>query len=166
MSSTHLQANPYAAPASTLAPAQSFAQANYGGIGRLAYFGSTFLAGIIYQVVLGTVAAGSNAQAASTGSVDGSVAGMVIIAGLFYVVALMFCVGQRMVNMGSSPWWCLAMFVPLFNIIIGGQCLICPAGYARHRTLDGAGKTVLGIFVFLFVMFISMIVGLTVLGSQ
>lgn len=161
--STQLHANPYAAPASALVPAESHLQMSHGGIGRLAYFGITFVAGFLYQIFLATAVAGSNAQAAT---MDSSTAGTVLIAALLYLVVSMYCVGQRMVNMGSSPWWCLAMFVPFLNIFVGGQCLICPAGYARHRTLDGAGKTVLGIFVFFFVMFISMLIGLVVIGSQ
>ncbi len=38
-----------------------------------------------------------------------------------------------------SRWWYLANFVPLLNIWVGYRCFACPAGYAYHKKLDGAG---------------------------
>lgn len=46
---------------------------------------------------------------------------------------------QRLANLGMSRWWCLAIFVPLLNLWVGYRCVACPAGYAYHKQLDGAG---------------------------
>lgn len=46
---------------------------------------------------------------------------------------------MRLVNLGMSRWWILANFVPLLNFWIGFRTFACPAGYAYHKKLDGAG---------------------------
>ena len=46
---------------------------------------------------------------------------------------------MRLVNLGMSRWWFLGSFVPLLNLWVGYRCFACPAGYAVHKKLDGAG---------------------------
>jgi hypothetical protein len=46
---------------------------------------------------------------------------------------------NRLVNLGMSRWWYLANFVPILNFWVGYRCFACPAGYAYHKKLDGAG---------------------------
>ncbi|MFT3990885.1 MAG: GYF domain-containing protein [Luteolibacter sp.] len=46
---------------------------------------------------------------------------------------------QRLVNLGMSRWWYLANFVPFLNFWVGYRCFSCPAGYAFHKKMDGAG---------------------------
>ena len=38
-----------------------------------------------------------------------------------------------------SRWWYLANFVPFLNLWVGYRSFACPAGYAYHKKLDGAG---------------------------
>jgi hypothetical protein len=46
---------------------------------------------------------------------------------------------KRLVNLGMSRWWSLAVFVPVLNLWLGHRCLACPTGYAHHKKMDGAG---------------------------
>jgi len=46
---------------------------------------------------------------------------------------------QRLTNLGMSRWWYLGYCVPLLNLWIGYRCFACPAGFAYHKKLDGAG---------------------------
>ena len=58
---------------------------------------------------------------------------------------------MRLVNLGMSRWWFLGHFVPLLNLWIGYRCFACPAGYAYHKKLDGAG-VVLAIIYWLLLL--------------
>ncbi len=140
--------NPYAATASTGTAAMS-PQRSYGGIGRLAYFGYSFLAGVIYNIAL-FVVVGAAAAAGGGGGAPGAAGGgallLMIPVLLIYIAALMWIVAQRMINTGYSPWWCVGMFVPILNILVAVRCIACPEGYADHGTLDTAGKVIIGIF--------------------
>ena len=55
-----------------------------------------------------------------------------LLVGIYYGLA-------RLANLGMSRWWYLANFVPLLNVWLGYRCFACPAGYAYHKKLDGAG---------------------------
>jgi uncharacterized membrane protein YhaH (DUF805 family) len=46
---------------------------------------------------------------------------------------------NRLLNLGMSRWWSLAVFVPILNIWVGYRCFACPAGYAYHKEMDGPG---------------------------
>jgi hypothetical protein len=46
---------------------------------------------------------------------------------------------MRLVNLGMSRWWFLAIFVPILNLWVGFRCFACPAGYVYHKKLGGAG---------------------------
>ena len=64
----------------------------------------------------------------------------VTIGCLFVPLILAICFSlMRLVNLGMSRWWFLANFVPFLNIWVGYRCFACPAGYAWHKKLDGAG---------------------------
>ena len=133
---------------------------SYGGIRRLAYFGYSFLAGIIYQlVVLGLAAALGGGGGAGAGGAATAGMGVAIIACvIIYFLVLLYIVSQRLINIGSSPWWCLGMIVPLLNIFVGVRCLVCPEGYADHKTLDGPAKIILGIAIAAIVLAVLAIV--------
>lgn len=45
----------------------------------------------------------------------------------------------RLSNLGMSKFWAIAYFVPLLNLWIGYRSFACPAGYAKHRKMDGPG---------------------------
>lgn len=46
---------------------------------------------------------------------------------------------ERLANVGMSRWWYLGHFVPILNFWVGYRSIACPAGYAYHKKLDGAG---------------------------
>ena len=65
---------------------------------------------------------------------------------------------QRLINVGLSGWWVLGLIVPILNIWVGFQCLAAPEGYAQHKTLDTAGKVIIGVFLGAIVLFIAIAV--------
>ncbi|GAA5129557.1 DUF4339 domain-containing protein [Luteolibacter yonseiensis] len=46
---------------------------------------------------------------------------------------------QRLVNLGMSRWWIIGYVIPPVSIWVGYRCFACPAGYAFHKKMDGAG---------------------------
>lgn len=59
---------------------------------------------------------------------------------LIMTLVTVLMVISRLTNLGMSRWNFLWFMVPLANIWIGYRVVACPAGYANHTTLDGAGK--------------------------
>ncbi len=134
------EVNPYAATtAATAAP--TLPTQSYGGIGRLAYFGLSFLVGIVFNVL--SVVVGGAGDAAPA---------IALLMFVGYLIAICWVVAQRMINMGYSAWWCLGMFVPILNLLVGLRAIACPEGYADHRTLDTAGKIIAGTILALIVL--------------
>lgn len=146
--------NPYAATSTletSASPGPGEAVGSYGGIGRMAYFGYTFLAGVLFNVVtMGVGAAGQrNAEIASALMLVGLVA---------YFVVLFVIVAKRMTNLGYNPWWCLGMIVPFLNILVGFRCIALPEGYADHRTLDTVAKIWCGLFLAMLLLIVLAVV--------
>lgn len=79
------------------------------------------------------------------------------------VVASIYVIVMRLKNVGSSPWWVLAFIVPLLNIYAGLMCLAFPAGYARHKQLDGPAKIIIALFLGVFVLGIAAAIALPAL---
>lgn len=52
----------------------------------------------------------------------------------------------RFKNIGISPWWTVALLIPIINLPLYLMLNICPAGYAETRKLDLPGK-ILAFFV-------------------
>ncbi|MEM8912792.1 MAG: hypothetical protein AAGC97_13580, partial [Planctomycetota bacterium] len=46
----------------------------------------------------------------------------------------------RLINQGANGWFALLAAVPIANLYVWLRCLVCPEGYAEHRTLDFVGK--------------------------
>jgi uncharacterized membrane protein YhaH (DUF805 family) len=135
--------NPYQSPLDdTLAVPLDESLREYGGIGRLAYLGYSFLVGV-----------GTNVLAAAGAGTEAGPA-ILVIAVIGSIALSLYVVVQRLKNMGYSGWWSLLIFVPLANIFVGLRCLICPQGYADTKKLDTAGKVVTGIVVVLFLLFV------------
>lgn len=127
--------NPFAAPEAfgDLA-GENRPNREYGGIRRLPYFGIVFGVGIIGQVIqVAAVSAESSALMLASIPI---VWGGTVMAG-----------GQRCKNLGANPWWGLGLLVPILNIVVGLKCLACPEGYQDHKTLDGPGKVIIGLFI-------------------
>ena len=63
---------------------------------------------------------------------------------------------QRLRNLGMSRLWCLAIFAPILNLWLGYRCFACPAGYDRHKKLDGPG-IILAVLYWLITLSVSLI---------
>jgi hypothetical protein len=50
-----------------------------------------------------------------------------------------------------SRWWYLGNLVPILNLWVSYRMYVCPAGYAYHKKLDGAG-VVLAILYWLMIL--------------
>jgi hypothetical protein len=64
---------------------------------------------------------------------------------------------QRLINVGLSKWWVPGLIVPLLNIWVAIQCIAAPEGYAQHKTLDTAGKVIIGLFPGAIVLVIALV---------
>lgn len=121
--------------------------ATYPGIRRVPYFLGTLVLGALnFAVALG-------------GSAELSLVFSIVL----LILSLML-VASRLRNIGSNGWWCLLMLIPIVNIFVGLRCLAMPEGYRDHRTLDTAGKVVIGLFIGIFVLGILAAVALPLLA--
>jgi GYF domain 2 len=75
------------------------------------------------------------------------------------ILALCFSL-MRLVNLGMSRWWFLGNFVPFLNLWIGYRCFACPAGYAYHKKLDGAGIFLAIVYWLLWLIFLVAIIAI------
>lgn len=103
-----------------------------------------------------------------TGQFGKELTGMFALVGVFIpaVVGIWFGL-QRLANLGMSRWWFLGNLVPILNIWIGYRCFACPAGYAYHKKLDGAGiflAIIYGLVLIAAILFVVAVVGL-LMGS-
>lgn len=85
--------------------------------------------------------------------------GMRAISTLVPVVLVIHLALQRLVNLGMSRWWILAVFVPILNLWLGYRCLVCPAGYGYHKKLDGAGITLAILYGLLLTLAVLAVLG-------
>jgi uncharacterized membrane protein YhaH (DUF805 family) len=136
--------NPFAAPATAGYASENSQGRTYGGIGRLAYFGYSFLVNIISGVL----------QAAM---IAGEMGGLVLIVSVVGMVFGIWIAVQRLINVGLSGWWVLGLIVPILNIWVAIQCIAAPEGYAQHKTLDTAGKVIIGLFLGAIVLVIALV---------
>jgi len=116
-----------------------FPDRDYGGIGRAAYFGLSFAIGVPNNIV--------HYFADEAGAT-----GVVLITTIFGLVVTIVLAVQRLKNLGYSGWWTIGLIVPILNILVGLRCLAAPEGYADHKTLDTAGKIIIGLIIGLFVL--------------
>ncbi|TDU66530.1 uncharacterized membrane protein YhaH (DUF805 family) [Prosthecobacter fusiformis] len=137
--------NPYAPPQAVLTTSAPSLKGSYGGIGRLAYFGTSFLVGVFNAI----------ASAALKDSVAGT-----LVALAFIIVASLVIVYQRLKNIGMNPWWCLLSIVPIANFFIAFRCLAFQEGYVETGKMDKAGVIVAWIFGILMAL---MLVGIVML---
>lgn len=81
------------------------------------------------------------------------ITGMATLGTLILVWILVIGYGlNRLVNLGMSRWWYLGNLVPILNLWVSYRMYVCPAGYAYHKKLDGAG-VVLAILYWLMILF-------------
>jgi len=138
-------ANPFAAPADRYEAVDvAVEMRDYGGIGRLQYFGYSVLVGIINNVL-------------QYAAISAGVPEAVFVLTLLGLGVSIVLVVQRLKNLGYSGWWAIGFIVPILNILVGLRCLAAPEGYADHKTLDGPAKVILGIFVGVIVLGIGVV---------
>lgn len=132
--------NPYQVSfGSTQAPSpHSVGPKEYGGIGRLVYIGG--LIGL--NIVLGLMGVGVVFLLGPE-----SLAAVIVLVRIGGFVLSLALMAQRLINIGTNPWWVLGMLVPILNLLIGVRALICPEGYADHKTLDTPAKIIVGILL-------------------
>lgn len=46
---------------------------------------------------------------------------------------------SRLTNLGMSKLWIIGYFIPLINLWVWYRSFACPAGYAKHKKMDGPG---------------------------
>ena len=145
-------ANPYAPTAildakdATAMPDQP-PRASYRGMSRLMFWIATFTLPIAVEILAEIFSA-----------VLGELAALPIaILGIAHVTAIFAITALRLINIGKSGWWCLALLIPIVNLLIFLRCLACPAGYAIHKKLDRAGKVICVLLIGLIAMGIIML---------
>jgi len=92
--------------------------------------------------------------------------GAAIIGAMFIPVFVAIAYGlKRLVNLGMSRWWYLGTFVPILNIWVAYRMYVCPAGYAYHKKLDGAGVALAILFWLMILLIVLMVASLIALMS-
>lgn len=127
-------ADPYRPPTQDSAAETMAAQGEWPGARRRSYLIATLLFPILWQIA--TPFAAPPLQGALGQEIMTYL--MIGIALVPLIVTVYFGL-NRLVNLGMSRWWFLGNLVPFLNLWVGYRCFACPAGYAYHKKLDGAG---------------------------
>ena len=131
-------------------------QGEWPGARRRGYLFATLIFPVVWMAIVGAVTPFLNAQFGAEIMKIGEPA-LLIIPNL---VILYFAI-QRLPNLGMSRWWFFANFVPFLNLWVGYRCFACPAGYAYHKKLDGAG-IFLAIVYWLLILIVVVAVALVI----
>ncbi|MFM7058499.1 MAG: DUF805 domain-containing protein [Planctomycetota bacterium] len=143
------QQNPFSVPSTFGEVAvEPITQQVFGGIGRLAYFGYSFLNSFLSQVLTVAVVAALPTDAAP----------VAFIIPLLSIAAGIAIVLLRLKNLGYSGWWLLGLIVPILNLVVGIRLIAAPEGYAVHKTLDGPGKVIVGLVIGAFLLLVAVVV--------
>ena len=137
--------NPYQAPTTVPENQKRKPKQGYGGIGRLAYF----LMSLGVAVVQGT--------GMFVGE-ENHIQGLALAAVVLGLIANLALATLRIKNLGYRGLWVLGLFVPVLNILVQAWCVAAPEGYADHKTLDTAGKIIVGIFLGLIALVVLAVV--------
>ncbi|MCZ6886922.1 MAG: hypothetical protein O7H39_00390 [Gammaproteobacteria bacterium] len=130
--------NVYQAPAADLDTGRSTTE--YGGLNRGKYFLYSIGLQVVYYILLAIFAAVLESPV---------MIGIAVVAMFIGAIYLGF---QRFVNIGTSGWWILMVFVPIANFYYGVKALAFPEGYDDHRQMDTTGKVIIGLFVGMIVL--------------
>ena len=130
--------NPYASPVEVVY--------DRPGIGRLRYF-------FIYWSVAIGIGIGSFFYLRQTGYTSDAEFGEASwkVRLPFYLTVFVFAgvrvfiTRQRLINMASSSWWCLLVFIPVLDWFVFVCCLALPTNYNNNQKLDRKATLVLWI---------------------
>ncbi len=140
--------NPYTPPQAESVGSLMQQQGEWPGARRRAYLGACLLLPVLWNVALvnGPAALGTPLEPALFQQINFGGALLLFIISIYYSL-------QRFVNLGMSRWWYLGHLVPFLNLWVGYRCFACPAGYAYHKRMDGAGIA-LAIFYWLTIVLV------------
>lgn len=129
-----LAADPYQPPHEESAEEQMVKQSGWPGARRRSYLLVTLVFPFLWA---SAIAAGSGFLTTQFGPeiMKFAMPGLSLVP----LVVIIFIALKRLVNLGMSRWWILGNFVPFLNLWVSYRCFACPAGYAFHKKLDGAG---------------------------
>ncbi|RYD23493.1 MAG: DUF4339 domain-containing protein [Verrucomicrobiaceae bacterium] len=148
------EADPYASPPSTIGdPYHGEAEGTWPGARRRSYLFFCLVFPFLLGFVVGLV------KTASPELLGPQMWKYVDLYGLMVfpsILGLYFGI-QRFANLGMSRWWYLGHFVPFLNLWTGYRSFACPAGYAVHKKMDGAGIFLAIIYWLVVVAFIATI---------
>lgn len=122
-------------------------EGGWPGARRRTYILVTIILPLFMQVGLALIAPMMSKNAAAA-----EPTALMLLAATLVMMALIILTGvQRLANVGMSRWWYLGNLVPFLNLWVGYRMLACPAGYAHHKKLDGAGVA-LAIFYWMMIL--------------
>ena len=117
----------------------------YEGIGRLSYL---LLRPLLYLICIIPLTACTHFLEPTFTLI--ALAILIILFTILYI--RLHCL--RFTNIGMSPWWTLALIIPIVNLPLYLILNICPAGYAYTKKLDIAGKILAFFFIGIPIIFI------------
>jgi uncharacterized membrane protein YhaH (DUF805 family) len=126
--------DPYAPPAEIGVDAAALQGATWPGARRRSFLLVTYFLPFLLLIPLGLMA--PIIEQSSNPAPFGMAILFVLI--VLFVTVVWFGV-QRLANVGMSRWWYLGNLVPILQLWVGYRMFACPAGYAYHKKLDGAG---------------------------
>jgi hypothetical protein len=150
------EAGPYTPPKLESVAETMGREGDWPGVRRRVYLIMTLIFPILWQFGFGFGAGFLGSQ------LGPEIMGVLMIVAMLLplVVTIWFSL-QRLVNLGMSRWWFLGNLVPILNLWVAYRCFACPAGYAYHKKLDGAG-IVLAIIYWLMIALVLVMVAVVV----
>lgn len=148
-------ADPYRPPQGESVAEQMLQQGDWPGARRRSYLIGT----LIFPMIWGFgIAASAGFLATQFGPeiMTFAMPGLSLVPLLVIIVISL----KRLVNLGMSRWWFLGNIVPILNLWIGYRCFACPAGYAFHKKLDGAGIFLAILYWLFLLLVVAAIVGI------
>lgn len=147
--------SPYAPPASDETMVELAQQVEWPGARRRSFLLMTMVFPIIWQIGFGFATPLLIGSLGQEITVFASIGAMLVL----FIVIIYFGV-QRLANVGMSRWWYLGNLVPILNLWVGYRAFACPAGYAHHKKLDGAGVALAIVYWLLFALGVLIVIAM------
>ena len=114
--------------------AQDGAQEEWPGTRRRGYLFAWLIFPILWSILI------HFGKPLLEGQLENPLSSNVVIAiGFVPVVIALWASIQRFANLGMSRLWILGYLVPILDLWVLYRSVSCPAGYARHKKMDGVG---------------------------